>query len=128
MLHAVPTFYEVTHKVSSLSLCYEWLLKRLVLVGKSSQDQTTDWTPGARGESDLAGLPPAFQLHQQVNILGWMGRTAFEIVGQSGLGASFDPMTDEDTSHPFSNILKDLLYVTRPFSETQLFEAYLLSL
>ena len=28
-------------------------------------------------------------------MVGWMGRTALELVGQAGLGYSFDPLTHE---------------------------------
>ena len=29
---------------------------------------------------------------QEVDILHWMGRTALELIGQAGLGYSFDPL------------------------------------
>ena len=40
-----------------------------------------------------------------------MARTALELIGQSGLGYSFDPLTEDDASHPFSNAVKLLVYV-----------------
>lgn len=40
-----------------------------------------------------------------------MGRLALELVGQGGLGWSFDPLT-EDVQNPFGNALKRLLSVT----------------
>ncbi|KAJ3932727.1 MAG: cytochrome P450 [Lentinula lateritia] len=46
---------------------------------------------------------------QEVDILSWMGRTALEIIGQAGLGYSFDPLTDEESSHPYSKMIKELL-------------------
>ncbi|KAJ3994079.1 cytochrome P450 [Lentinula boryana] len=46
---------------------------------------------------------------QQVDILSWMGRTALELMGQAGLGYSFDPLTDEDSAHPYSKVIKELL-------------------
>ncbi|KAJ4474889.1 cytochrome P450 [Lentinula aciculospora] len=46
---------------------------------------------------------------QEVDILSWMGRTALEIIGQAGLGCSFDSLTDEECSHPYSEIMKQLL-------------------
>ncbi|KAJ3808379.1 cytochrome P450 [Lentinula aff. lateritia] len=46
---------------------------------------------------------------QEVDILSWMGRTALEIIGQAGLGYSFDPLTDEESSHPYSKMIKKLL-------------------
>ncbi|KAJ3743764.1 cytochrome P450 [Lentinula detonsa] len=48
---------------------------------------------------------------QEVDILSWMGRTALEIMGQAGLGYSFDPLTDEESAHPYSKIIKQLLPV-----------------
>ncbi|KAJ3980085.1 cytochrome P450 [Lentinula detonsa] len=45
----------------------------------------------------------------QVDILSWMGRTALELMGQAGLGYSFDPLTDEDSAHPYSKVIKELL-------------------
>lgn len=42
-----------------------------------------------------------------------MGRTALELVGQAGLGYSFDPLADEESAHPYSNIIKELVYALR---------------
>ncbi|KAH7873912.1 cytochrome P450 [Lentinula edodes] len=46
---------------------------------------------------------------QEVEILSWMGRTALELMGQAGLGYSFDPLTDEESAHPYSQVIKELL-------------------
>ncbi|KAF9063473.1 cytochrome P450 [Rhodocollybia butyracea] len=46
---------------------------------------------------------------QEVDILSWMGRTALELIGQAGLGYSFDPLTNESSAHPYSKIIKELL-------------------
>ncbi|KAJ3774513.1 cytochrome P450 [Lentinula raphanica] len=48
---------------------------------------------------------------QEVDILSWMGRTALEMIGQAGLGYSFDPLTDEETAHPYSRVIKELIPV-----------------
>ncbi|EEB95940.1 hypothetical protein MPER_05011, partial [Moniliophthora perniciosa FA553] len=48
-------------------------------------------------------------LKRQIEILSWMSRTALELVGQSGLGYSFDPLTDENCAHPYPKALKGLL-------------------
>ncbi|KAJ4474883.1 cytochrome P450 [Lentinula aciculospora] len=45
---------------------------------------------------------------QQIDILSWMGRTALEIIGQAGLGYSFDPLSDEESAHPYSQMIKEL--------------------
>ena len=43
----------------------------------------------------------------EVDMLSWMGRTTLEILGQAGLGYSFDPLT-EDRPDDFANAVKDL--------------------
>ena len=40
-----------------------------------------------------------------------MSRTALELIGQGGLGYSFDPLT-ENIKNEFGDALKRLLYVT----------------
>ena len=45
---------------------------------------------------------------KDVNILEWMGRTALELIGQGGLGYSFDPLV-ETGSNPFGDALKAFL-------------------
>ncbi|KAJ3795928.1 cytochrome P450 [Lentinula aff. detonsa] len=57
----------------------------------------------------LNGLPTTKEEVEQVDILSWMGRTALELMGQAGLGYSFDPLTDEDSAHPYSKVIKELL-------------------
>ena len=46
----------------------------------------------------------------EIDIVGWMGRTALELVGQAGLGYSFDPLT-HDRKDDYGNALKDFVYV-----------------
>ncbi|KAL0062738.1 hypothetical protein AAF712_010360 [Marasmius tenuissimus] len=38
-----------------------------------------------------------------------MSRTALELIGQSGLGYSFDPLTDENSAHPYAAAMKELM-------------------
>ncbi|KAH9949903.1 cytochrome P450 monooxygenase [Amylocystis lapponica] len=45
---------------------------------------------------------------QEVDVLNWMGRTALELVGQGGLGYSFDPLI-EDKPNALGDALKALL-------------------
>ncbi|KAJ3475173.1 hypothetical protein NLI96_g12014 [Meripilus lineatus] len=45
---------------------------------------------------------------QEVDILHWMGRTALELIGQGGLGYSFDPLV-EDISDTFGDAIKGLV-------------------
>ncbi|KAH9857496.1 cytochrome P450 [Lenzites betulinus] len=42
---------------------------------------------------------------QEFDLLGWMGRTALELIGQGGLGHSFDPLTT-DVADEFSESVK----------------------
>ena len=43
-----------------------------------------------------------------------MARTALELIGQSRLGYSFDPLTENGVPHPFSDAAKLLTYVYFP--------------
>ncbi|KAG6830653.1 hypothetical protein H0H92_015550 [Tricholoma furcatifolium] len=43
---------------------------------------------------------------RQIDILHWMGRAALEMLGQSGLGYTFDPLVEGAKSHPFSEAAK----------------------
>ena len=52
-------------------------------------------------------------------MLSWMGRTTLEVLGQAGLGYSFDPLT-EDLPDEFANAVKDLLYVIIDLSDFDL--------
>ncbi|KAI0716854.1 cytochrome P450 [Earliella scabrosa] len=44
----------------------------------------------------------------EVDVVGWMGRTALELMGQAGLGYSFDPLI-KDRSDELGNALKDFV-------------------
>ncbi|KAJ8081555.1 hypothetical protein PM082_007400 [Marasmius tenuissimus] len=46
---------------------------------------------------------------QEIDVLSWSSRTALELIGQSGLGYSFDPLTNEACAHPYPAALKALL-------------------
>lgn len=43
-------------------------------------------------------------------MLEWMGRTALELIGQGGLGYSFDPLVAH-TTNEFGDALKEFAYV-----------------
>ena len=43
-----------------------------------------------------------------------MSRTALELIGQSGLGYSFDPLTQDSIPHPYGTAAKSLSYVDFP--------------
>ncbi|KAE9382819.1 cytochrome P450, partial [Gymnopus androsaceus JB14] len=46
---------------------------------------------------------------QEIDLLGWMARTALELIGQSGFGYSFDNMVDDVPKHKYSMVIKDLV-------------------
>ncbi|KAF8183371.1 cytochrome P450 [Pholiota molesta] len=46
---------------------------------------------------------------QEVEVMSWMTRTALELIGQSGLGYSFDPLTEDGKQHPYSKAVKQLV-------------------
>ncbi|KAF5342980.1 hypothetical protein D9758_013688 [Tetrapyrgos nigripes] len=43
---------------------------------------------------------------QEVEMLSWASRTAFELIGQAGLGYSFDTLVDEANAHPYTKVMK----------------------
>ncbi|TCD65651.1 cytochrome P450-dit2 [Steccherinum ochraceum] len=45
---------------------------------------------------------------RELNILDWMGRTALELIGQGGLGYSFDSLT-KDAINPFGDAIKSFV-------------------
>ncbi|KAF8896618.1 cytochrome P450 [Infundibulicybe gibba] len=46
---------------------------------------------------------------EEVDIIHWMSRTALELIGQTGLGYSFDPLTDEASTHPYTKCVRGLM-------------------
>lgn len=44
-------------------------------------------------------------------MLHWMSRTALELIGQSGLGYSFDSLTEGAPIHPYTKSVKEFMYV-----------------
>ncbi|OJT08227.1 Cytochrome P450 94A1 [Trametes pubescens] len=46
---------------------------------------------------------------RDLDMLEWMGRTALEIIGQAGMGHSFDSLTTDDATDPFTRAAKDYL-------------------
>jgi len=43
---------------------------------------------------------------REIEVLSWMSRTALELIGRSGLGYSFDPLTEDGVPHPYSTAAK----------------------
>lgn len=46
---------------------------------------------------------------REIDVLGWMGRTALELIGQGGLGHSLDPLV-ADSTDAYGQALKLLAY------------------
>ena len=83
-----PLFYETVHRVSrSFSCVVHWLIV--------PQLQTAVAKQVGNGNTE-------------VDVLGWMSRTALELIGQGGLGYSFDPLVS-DTRNDYGEALKDLV-------------------
>jgi hypothetical protein len=45
---------------------------------------------------------------QEIDILYWTTRAALELIGQSGMGYSFDSLEDDFDYHPYSKSVKKL--------------------
>ena len=45
---------------------------------------------------------------KELDVLAWMGRTALELIGQGGLGHSFDPLIT-DSQDDFAQAVKELM-------------------
>ncbi|KAF9526760.1 cytochrome P450 [Crepidotus variabilis] len=60
---------------------------------------------------------------QEIDVLSWSTRTALELIAQSGLGTSFDPLTEGAAIHPYVNAAKRIVLVV---GGIQLFRVYML--
>ncbi|KAJ8081467.1 hypothetical protein PM082_007312 [Marasmius tenuissimus] len=89
-----PIFYDVVKRVSP-SEVPEYLIQ---LIASFAFCQLSD---------TLAKIASTGE--REIDILSWSSRTALELIGRSGLGYSFDPLTDEACVHPYPAALKALL-------------------
>ncbi|KAG7092972.1 hypothetical protein E1B28_009273 [Marasmius oreades] len=60
---------------------------------------------------------------QEIDMLSWMGRTALELIGQSGFGYSFDDLNDEEHAHPYVEAIKGMVPL---FGRNQFARMYIL--
>lgn len=90
-----PIFYRISHAVCFF---YNYFVPRLTLLLNTLLQLQSSLKREA-----LAGP-------RDVDILDWLGRTALELIGQGGLGHSFDPLTDS-TPNEFGDALKTLVSV-----------------
>lgn len=54
----------------------------------------------------ISARVPAGPQAAEVDVLSWMGRAALELIGQSGIGYSFDPLT-EDVPDAYTEAVKN---------------------
>lgn len=90
----VPIFYDVSHKVFRIRIPGCKFVVSLLWMRQLREAL----------ESRLIEGPI------DIDILEWMTRTALELIGQSGLGYSFDPLTS-DANHPYNEAVKNLMCV-----------------
>ena len=89
----VPIFYEVVDAVSCHSIRHTsaTLIPRLQL--RATLEKQTEKGP------------------LEIDLLHWMGRTATELIGRSGLGYSFDSLAQGAPEHPYATSVKEYMYV-----------------
>lgn len=122
MRHMMPMFYNVGHKVRpssaprcGLSLSVSGLTTTflLLLLWAIPHPAFHSWCcayPQLRNaiEKRVSGAPA------EIDMLNWMGRTALELIGQAGLGYSFDPLKDDVTPDVYAEAIKQYVSVSDP--------------
>ena len=89
-----PIFYSTVHRVCKLTLNPDnYGLRIYHYVSIQLRTAVLDQLQGSSSEVDM---------------LNWMGRLALELVGQGGLGYSFDPLL-EDVHNPFGDAIKRIV-------------------
>ena len=94
MRNLTPVFYEITHKVRPVGFPGSWCRRAEQKILRQMK-------------STIAYLlrdGPA-----ELDILTWMSRTALELVGQGGMGYSFDSLKEAPEKH--GELMRDLVYV-----------------
>jgi cytochrome P450 len=94
MRSMTPLFYEVIHRVRI----------RILILCVVIHHLTCDVQLRTAVERKVENETTEIDLHN------WMSRTALELVGQGGLGYSFDPLTD-DTRNEYGDAIKRLMCV-----------------
>lgn len=110
----VPTFYDVSYKVPSL---FASLLLSPTLKFVQSSEISLPIEPKTDPKKFVLAVLFCYLLSRlhyclQIEVLSWLTRTALELVGQSGLGYSFDPLTEDSVPHPYCTAAKLFMYVT----------------
>ncbi|CCM02690.1 uncharacterized protein FIBRA_04796 [Fibroporia radiculosa] len=61
---------------------------------------------------------------REIDMLNWLGRTALELIGQGGLGYSFDPLV-EDVQNTYGNTIKSFFANLQALAPLRFFVPYL---
>ncbi|CAA7268814.1 unnamed protein product [Cyclocybe aegerita] len=96
MREMVPIFYEIAHKLQN------------TLMSMTST--------GPREVNQLLLYFDAEPHLRQIDILAWNTRLALELIGQTGLGYSFDTLEEGATPHPYGVASKFFMPLTSGFS------------
>ncbi|PPQ88993.1 LOW QUALITY PROTEIN: hypothetical protein CVT25_005092 [Psilocybe cyanescens] len=91
MRQMVPIFYEVSHKASAS-------MNHMLLYLTDDHAQVKD-----------VFLNKVKNGPQEVDVVNWMTRLALELIGQSGLGYSFDELTETSPQHKYGMMSKKLV-------------------
>ncbi|KAF5349328.1 hypothetical protein D9758_011805 [Tetrapyrgos nigripes] len=92
LIKVVPIFYEIIHKVNlTFTSCRPILILSVIKL-----------------EDGLASKFESDPGPKEIEMLSWTSRTALELIGQGGLGYSFDSLESEEATHPYTKILKDM--------------------
>ncbi len=122
MRHMMPMFYNVGHKVRAPSAPRCGLSSYRICTDRNASSSPDD-SPSRLGfhswcctypqlrdaiEQRASGAPA------EIDMLNWMGRTALELIGQAGLGYSFDPLKDDETPDVYAEAIKQYVSVSDP--------------
>ena len=96
MRYMTPIFYQTAHRVRRI---VDILLRLDILILPGFK--MLQLCKAINGQIKNSGS-------KEIDMLNWMGRTALELVGQGGLGYSFDPLV-ADTQNSFGEAIKAFL-------------------
>lgn len=104
MREMTPIFYEVSHKVRLRSQILLLLYLLYHIPNLNTSDDAHPMQLRLAIDARVRDARPT-----EIDMVGWMGRTALELMGQAGLGYSFDPLA-EDAADEYGAALKNLVY------------------
>ena len=96
----VPIFYEVTHKARP---------SPPPVSARPRADDDITAAPAPAHSQLIAAVSARVQRDSadaaEVDVMGWMARAALELIGQTAIGYSFDPLT-EDVADAYADAVK----------------------